>query len=99
SVPTMMTLGNQQFAQAFGNMYTPVAAGLAAGLTAAQVSANVPAQAFIEAALGGAGSAYCTGFTSCTAALVSKNASTINLGAVSDLWSAMNKASSWTLGR
>lgn len=91
AVPTMMTLGNQQFAQAFGNMYTALNNGVAAG--------SVTAQPFVEAALGGASSAYCTGFASCTAALVTKNKSLITNDAVSDLWAAMNKVPSWTLGR
>ena len=56
-------------------------------------------QPFIESALGGPNSSYCTGFSSCTAALVSKNTALIKETAVSDLWTAMNKAPSWTLGR
>lgn len=92
AVPTMMTLGNQQFSQAFANMYTQVATnGVAAG--------SVTAQPFIEAALGGATSSYCKGFSSCTAALATNNKSLITNAAVSDLWGAMNKISSWTLGR
>ncbi len=92
AVPTMMTLGNQQFSQAFANMYTQVATnGVAAG--------SVTAQPFIEAALGGSASTYCKGFSSCTAALVTNNKSLITNAAVSDLWGAMNKISSWTLGR
>lgn len=92
AVPTMMTLGNQQFAQAFANMYTQVVTnGVAAG--------SVTAQPFVETALGGPSSAYCAGFSSCTAALVSNNKSLITNDSVSDLWAAMNKIPSWILGR
>jgi hypothetical protein len=54
---------------------------------------------FFEAALGGASSAYCAGFASCTAALASKNTSLIKETAVSDLWSAMNKVAELDPGK
>src|SRR5262249_12098978 len=55
AVPYMLTLGGQTFANAFANTYFAVNAG------------GTPAtQPFFEAALGGASSAYCTGFASCT---------------------------------
>jgi hypothetical protein len=88
AVPYMMTLGGQTFANAFAQTYFAVTAG------------GTPApQPFFEAALGGANSAYCTGFASCTAAVASKNATAIKGTAVSDLWTALYKAPSWTLGR
>ena len=88
AVPYMMTLGGQTFANAFAQTYFAVNAG------------GTPAvQPFFEAALGGANSAYCTGFGSCTAAVASKNATAIKSTAVSDLWTALYKAPSWTLGR
>ncbi len=88
SVPYMTTLGGQSFADAFSKIYFPVNAG------------GVPtAQPFFEAALGGANSAYCAGFASCTAAVASKNATAIKNTAVSDLWTALYKAPGWTLGR
>src|SRR5262249_46041056 len=62
------------------------------------VSAITP-QPFFEAALGGASSAYCAGFASCTAAVASKQATNIKGARVYDLWSAIGKTSSWTLGR
>jgi Carboxypeptidase regulatory-like domain len=92
AVPYMTTLNGQSFAQAYSQLYQQM---FFSGVSAA----NVSAQPFLEAALGGAGSAYCAGFTSCTAALASKNTSLIKQTAVSDLWAAMNKVSSWTLGR
>ena len=92
AVPYMTTLNGQSFAQAYVQLYQQM---FFSGVSAA----NVSAQPFLEAALGGASSAYCAGFTSCTAALASKNTSLIKETAVSDLWSAMNKIASWTLGR
>jgi len=92
AVPYMTTLNGQNFAHAYAQLYQQM---VFSGVSAA----NVSSQPFFEAALGGAGSAYCAGFTSCTAALASKNTSLIKETAVSDLWSAMNKVASWTLGR
>jgi hypothetical protein len=88
AVPTMMTLGGQTFASAFAQTYFAVAAG-----------GTPTPQPFFEAALGGANSSYCTGFASCTAAVASKNTTSIKNTAVSDLWTALYKAPSWTLGR
>ena len=92
AVPYMTTLGGQSFAQAYSQMYQQLVFN---GVS----PANLTAQPFIEDSLGGASSAYCKGFSSCTAALASNNTTLIKETAVSDLWSAMNKASSWTLGR
>src|SRR5438270_5200592 len=88
AVPYMTTLNGQSFAQAFANTYFAVNAG-----------GTPAAQPFFEAALGGAGSAYCTGSVNCTAAVATKNATAIKNTAVSDLWTALYKAPSWTLGR
>jgi hypothetical protein len=88
AVPYMTTLGGQTFAAAFAQTYFAVNAG-----------GTPSAQPFFESALGGANSAYCTGFASCTAAVASKNATAIRNTAVSDLWTALYKAPSWTLPR
>ena len=92
AVPYMTTLGGQSFAQAYGQIYQQMVFN---GVS----PANLTSQPFLEAALGGANSAYCQGFGSCTAALASKNTTLIKEAAVSDVWTAMNKAPSWTLGR
>ena len=97
AVPTMMTLGGQSFASAFAGTYIPMC-GLSptcAGNT------NVPVQPFFESALGGANSAFCKGFSSCTAAVVNNpNMNTAIQGTnVFDLWSALSQVSSWQLGR
>jgi len=70
-VPYMMTLGGQQFAQAYKNItlqYCGGVAGMGGGNCAKNAGAVTP-QPFFEAALKGTG--YCTGFSSCTAAVVS----------------------------
>lgn len=97
AVPTMMTLNNEQYSQAWANMYISLC-GL--GPSCANNSAgSVGVQPFVESALGGATSAYCAGYSSCTQALIANNKSLISGGQVSDLWLAMSKVPSWTLGR
>jgi hypothetical protein len=94
AVPYMMTLGGQQFSQAYANVvlqYCGGIAGLAGGGCAKNASA-VTVQPFFEAAL--ATSGYCNGFTSCTAAVVSKEggSGTGNLteAAVWSMWSDLD---------
>jgi len=73
-VPYMMTLGGQQFKQAYANVvlqYCGGLAGLAGGGCGGSAGPNAGAvtpQPFFEAALKGTG--YCNGFSSCTAAVV-----------------------------
>jgi hypothetical protein len=73
-VPYMMTLGGQQFKQAYANVvlqYCNGLAGLAGGGCGGSAGPNagaVTAQPFFETALKGTG--YCTGFTNCTQAVV-----------------------------
>jgi hypothetical protein len=88
AVPYMTTLGGQSFAKAFANVYQAVAAGQ-----------TPTAQPFFEAAMGGASSAYCTGFANCTAAVASKQASNIRSTLVYSLWNALASQTSWALGR
>ncbi len=92
SVPYMETLNGQAFSAAYAQVFQQM-------FFNGQAAANVTAQPFFEAALGGSGSAYCAGYSSCTAALASKNTALFKETAVSDIWSAMTKAPSWTLGR
>ncbi|HWB96783.1 MAG TPA: carboxypeptidase-like regulatory domain-containing protein, partial [Bryobacteraceae bacterium] len=89
SVPYMMTLNGQSFAQAFANTYQAVSAG----------QTSLQPQPFFEAAMGGAGSAYCTGFANCTSAVASKQRTNIQTTAIYNLWAALNSAPGWTLGR
>jgi len=91
-VPFMTTLNNQSFAQAYAAVYS--------AMNFSGVNpASVQSQPFFEAALGGANSAYCQGYASCTAAVASKLTSNFKATAVSDIWAALNKAAGWTLGR
>jgi hypothetical protein len=92
SVPYMETLNGQQFQSAYAQVFEQM-------FFNGQSAGNVTAQPFFEAALGGAGSSYCAGYSSCTAALASKNTALFKETAVSDIWTAMTKAPSWTLGR
>ena len=69
NAPVMLTLGGQSYTQAYYALYQANQRGVAAA-----------PQPFFEKALGG--SAYCTGYTSCTAAVLANegNAGTGNLG-------------------
>jgi hypothetical protein len=88
AVPTMTTLNGQSFASAFANLYQQVAG-----------AQTIQAQPFFESALGGPSSAYCHAYASCTAAVAALQKSAIVSTQVYNLWSALNSASSWTLGR
>jgi hypothetical protein len=97
AVPYMMTLGGQRFDKAYAAVVTQYCggdAGMAGGNCAGNAAAVTP-QPFFETALGGLGSAYCSGFTSCTAAVVANegNAGTGNLSVqnVWSLWSDLDK--------
>jgi hypothetical protein len=92
SVPTNMTLGGQSFANAFAQVYEQL---IFNGVPAA----GITAQPFFETALGGANSAFCKGYASCTSAVAKNYASLIKETAVSDLWNKMDATSSWILGR
>ncbi len=88
AVPYMTTLNGQSFANAFSNMYQELAAGQ-----------TVQPQPFMESALGGGSSKYCAAFSSCTNAVASLQKSAILSTQVYNLWTALNAAPSWTLGR
>jgi hypothetical protein len=104
AVPYMYTLGGQQFSQAWANAYLSLCGAqvqcAGSGATAAQAAAIVPTQAFFETALGGTSSAFCKGFTSCTAAVMNNATmlSSIKADSVSNLWNTLNKQSSWLPG-
>jgi hypothetical protein len=97
AVPTMFTLNNQQFAQSFANLYLGICG--TGPVCANNSGSTIAAQPFIESALGGSTSAYCSGYSSCTQALIANSKSLITGDQVSDLWLAMSKASSWTIAR
>ena len=90
SVPYMMTLGGQQFAQAYKNVvlqYCGGIAGLAGGGCAKSAGAVTP-QPFFEQSLKGTG--YCTGFASCTAAVVANESGNLASQLVWSLWTDLD---------
>jgi hypothetical protein len=67
-IPYMYTMGGQSFAAAFDAVQKTLVAN------------GTPAvQPFFEAALGGVGSTYCTGYSSCTAAVVANEGGNISV--------------------
>jgi hypothetical protein len=92
SVPIYETLGGQTFANAFGQLYEQL---IFNGVSASSVTA----QPFFENVLGGASSAFCKGYASCTSAVASNYSSLIKETAVSDLWNKMDATTSWILPR
>jgi len=88
AVPTMTTLSGQSYANAFGNLYTAITQGQA-----------IQPQPFFESVMGGSGSAYCQGASSCTAAVAAKQKNQITGTQAYSLWTALSKSPAWTLGR
>ena len=96
AVPYMTTLGGQSFDKAYAAVYSNIC-GLSGGACAGNAYTGA-AQPFFEAAMGGPSSAYCTGFANCTAAVASKQASSIKVGSVYNMWAALASSTSWKLG-
>jgi hypothetical protein len=89
AVPYMMTMGGQQFAQAYKNVvmqYCGGVTGLAGGGCAANAAAVTP-QPFFEKALAGTG--YCTP-GNCTAAVVKNEGGNLANAQVWSLWSDLD---------
>ena len=101
-IPWMTTLNGQSFAQAYANVYNLMCAGVGPSCVS-PVTANVTPQPFFEAAMGGPSSAYCAGFASCTAAVVSRQAANIRTTNAYNTWVGLANApasqAGWTLGR
>lgn len=89
AVPYMMTLGGQQFQDAYKNVVLQYCGGMAglAGGGCAQNAAAVKPQAFFETALAGTG--YCTP-GNCTAAVVANEGSNFASQQVWTLWSDLD---------
>jgi hypothetical protein len=88
----MMTLGGQTFAKA----YAAIAQALGCAKStdacgAAGPPSSLAAQPFFEAALGGAGSAYCKNFANCTTAVANKEFDNIATQSVWSMWSDLDK--------
>ena len=86
-VPYMMTLGGQQFKNAYANMVLQYCGGIQgmAGGGCALSAGAVTAQPFFEAALKGTG--YCTGFANCTQAVVANEGGAGGNLANAQVWS------------
>src|SRR3989441_6622388 len=95
SVPYMMTLGGQTFADAYAKLYVGMC-GL--GPTCASTTYTGAAQPFFEAALT-PGTGYCATFANCTAAVASKEAANFANVQVSSIWASLNSGVGWKLGR
>jgi len=89
AVPYMMTLGGQTFASAYAAVETAMGCVQSSGACGANGVPSVAPQPFFEAALSGTG--YCTGFSSCTAAVASKQNGNFATQSVWSLWSALDK--------
>jgi hypothetical protein len=100
TVPYMMTLGGQSFQSAYVAIETAFGCTVSASLCAksASPSSTIAPQPFFEAALGGPGSTYCTtnakgvatAYSSCTAAVVDKQASNFRAQNLFSLWQALD---------
>lgn len=88
AVPYMMVQGQQNFAQAYLALETALGCATSAAQCGANVPQNITPQSFFETALAGTG--YCTGFTSCTAAVLSKEISNLTTQSVWSLWSDLD---------
>jgi hypothetical protein len=85
NVPWMMKQGGQTFAQAYDNLYYALSAG------------KTPAvQPFFETALGGTKSSYCSGASSCTAAVAANESGNVLAQNVTNMWSDLD--TSWAFG-
>jgi hypothetical protein len=84
-VPWMMNVGGQTFAQAYANLWSALSGQALPGKSVPSLTATQP---FFEKAL--AGSAYCGGFASCTAAVASQESGNILTNSVTSLWSDLD---------
>ena len=84
NVPYMMKQGGQTFAQAYQNLYYAKASG----------AKTIAAQPFLETSL--KGSSYCSGYASCSDAVLAKEGGNISTQAVTNLWSDLD--TSWVFG-
>ncbi|MCC6589606.1 MAG: carboxypeptidase regulatory-like domain-containing protein [Bryobacterales bacterium] len=88
AVPYMTTLNGQSFSSAFANTFQ-----------ALYGNGTPQAQPFFEAAMGGPTSPYCTGYANCTVAVATKLRADILNTNVRRVWSGLDSAPGWTLGR
>ncbi len=90
-VPYMMVKGGQDFKTAYAALETALGCATSIGACGAQgIPTTITPQPFFEAALGGPNSAYCTGYASCTAAVLNNEFSNLTSQAVWSLWSDLD---------
>jgi hypothetical protein len=89
-IPYMMSLGGQSFSAAYLAIEGAFGCTTSASLCAKSTTPtnSVAPQPFFEQALAGTG--YCNGFSSCTAAVVSKQASNFRAQNVFTIWQALD---------
>jgi Carboxypeptidase regulatory-like domain len=90
AVPYMTTQGGQTFANAYAAVETAMGCATSIAQCGANPNPTLTPQSFFESALGGPTSAYCSGFSSCTAAVVSKEFSNFASQSVWNLWSDLD---------
>ena len=107
-IPYNLSLGGQSFVSAYDAVETAYGCTVSASQCAKSLtptSATISAQPFFEAALGGAGSAYCAGYANCTTAVIAKQGSKFRAQQVFALWQALDNnnnglgGSGFTFGR
>ena len=101
AVPWMTTLNGQSFAQAYANVWSEMCGNAGGAVCSSPNLSAVTPQPFFEAAMGGVGSAYCSGNASCTAAVAKNEASNIETAKAYQVWMdlAESTKAGWTLGR
>ncbi len=88
-VPYMMVQGGQDFQTAYAALESALGCTTSIGACgAAGMPTTITAQPFFETALAGTG--YCTGFASCTAAVVSNEFSNLVTQSVWSIWSDLD---------
>ena len=105
-IPYNMTLGGQSFVAAYDAIENAFGCTTSSSLCAKSTTptASIALQPFFEAALGGtngsngASAAYCSGYSSCTAAVVAKQASKFRSQQVFALWQALDNNTGGTAG-
>ena len=88
TVPYMMSLGGQSFANAYAALETGMGCATSAGQCGANGAAKISPQPFFETALAGTG--YCTGYANCTTAVANKELSNLSTQSVWSMWSDLD---------
>jgi Carboxypeptidase regulatory-like domain len=91
NVAYMMTQGGQTFANAWATLTKATNFGTN--------TSGAPIQPFFETALGGPTSAYCSAYTSCTAAFLGNEGFTLGYAGPWDAWTSISSTGAFTFGR